>query len=109
MEDTFKYVIEKLIMKKYPMITGVGDIKDLYYNLGKSHSSFLGYKYTVDLYTSECLDSNVMMKIDTEIKYLFMMIGTGDYRSDKTPTISAFFDCGDGQGFQFISSYGYNH
>jgi hypothetical protein len=55
----------------------------------------------------------MMMEIDTEIKTLFQMMGiNSNYvldRTIKTPSISAFFDCGDGQGFQFSSSYGYKH
>lgn len=112
MEDKIKHVIERIIMKQYPVVTGVKSVKDVFANLGKSHSSFLGWKYNVNLYTSECLDSNTMMEIDTEIKSIFKMMGvTTNYVLDgiKTPTISAFFDCGDGQGFQFASSYGYSH
>jgi hypothetical protein len=112
MEDKIKYMIERLIMKQYPVITGVAGVSDVFSNLGKAHSSFLGWKYTVDLYTSECLDSKTMMEIDTEIKNIFkMMSASPNYVLDgiKSPTISAFFDCGDGQGFQFASSYGYSH
>jgi hypothetical protein len=53
-----------------------------------------------------------MMEIDTEIKTLYKMMGImPDYVLERTksPTISSFFDCGDGQGFQFSSSYGYEH
>jgi hypothetical protein len=113
MEEQIKNVIEKIIMKKYPVITGVDNVRDVFDNLGKQHSSFLGWKYVIELYTSECLSSKMMMEIDTEIKSLFQMMGiNGNYvldRTFKTPAISAFFDCGDGQGFQFSSSYGYKH
>lgn len=112
MEDKIKYVIERIIMKQYPVITGVESVNDVFSNLGKAHSSFLGWKYKVYLHTSECLGHNTMMEIDTKIKSIFKMMGiTTNYVLDgiKTPTISAFFDCGDGQGFQFASSYGYSH
>jgi len=113
MEEKIKNVIEKIIMKKYPVITGVDNVRDVFDNLGKQHSSFLGWKYVIELYTSECLSSKMMMEIDTEIKTLFQMMGiNSNYvldRTIKTPSISAFFDCGDGQGFQFSSSYGYKH
>jgi hypothetical protein len=112
MEDKIKYVIERIIMKQYPVITGVESVRDVFSNLGKAHSSFLGWQYRVFLHTSECLDNNTMMEIDTEIKTIFKMMGImPNYvlERTKTPTISAFFDCGDGQGFQFSSSYGYEH
>lgn len=112
MEDKIKYMIERLIMRQYPVITGVAGVSDVFSNLGNSHSSFLGWKYTVDLYTSECLDSKTMMEIDTEIKNIFKMMRIiPNYVLDRTntPTISAFFNCGDGQGFQFASTYGYKH
>lgn len=112
MEDKIKHVIERIMMKQYPVITGVESVKDAYINLAKAHPSFLGWKYNTFLYTSECLDSKTMMEIDTEIKTLYKMMGImPDYVLERTksPTISAFFDCGDGQGFQFSSSYGYEH
>lgn len=112
MEDKIKHVIERIIMKQYPVITGVESVEDVFSNLGKTHSSFLGWKYKVYLHTSECLDHNTMMEIDTEIKNIYKMMGImSDYVLERTksPTISAFFDCGDGQGFQFASSYGYEH
>ena len=111
-EDLIKNVIEKIILKRYPVIISVENVEDAFSDLGKSHSSFLGWKYIVNLHTSECLDSNIMMEIDTEIKNLFKMMGiTSNYILDRTnsPTISSFFNCNDGQGFQFASSYGYNH
>lgn len=112
MEDKIKYVIERIIMKRYPVITGIESVRDVFSDLGKAHSSFLGWKYNVNLHTTECLDNNTMMEIDTEIKNIFKMMGvTPNYGLErtKTPTISTFFDCGDGQGFQFVSSYGYEH
>lgn len=112
MEDKIKYLIERIIMKKYPVVTGVEKVRDVFSNRGNLHASWLGWQYRVFLYTSECLDNNTMMEIDTEIKTIFKMMGiTPNYVLDgtKTPTILAFFDCGDGQGFQFASSYGYKH
>jgi hypothetical protein len=107
-EDLIKNVIEKIILKRYPVIISVESVEDAFSDLGISHSSFLGWKYIVNLHTSECLDSNIMMEIDTEIKNLFKMMGITSNRT-KSPSISSFFNCNDGQGFQFASSYGYNH
>lgn len=99
-------------MKQYPVVTGVESVRDAFSNLSKVSPSMLGWKYKVFLYTSECLDNNTMMEIDTEIKTIFKMMGVTSYHVSErvlTPPISTFFDCGDGQGFQFTSSYGYEH
>jgi len=40
MEEKIKNVIEKIIMKKYPVITGVDNVRDVFDNLGKQHSFF---------------------------------------------------------------------
>ena len=49
MEDKIKHVIERIIMKQYPVITGVESVKDAFSNLGKAHPSFLGWKYNTFL------------------------------------------------------------
>jgi len=99
MEKTLRYAIEKIIMKKYPVITGIESITDL---LNRTY---------IDLNTSECLDSETMMEIDTEIKNLFISMGLGinNSFSFRKPSVVTFFDCGDGTGPNFISSYGYKH
>jgi hypothetical protein len=48
------------------------------------------------------------MEIDTEVKTLFKMLSP-DKSINKEPIISCFFDCGDGEGFNFSSEYGYKH
>jgi hypothetical protein len=48
------------------------------------------------------------MKIDTDVKNLFRML-TPEKKGREEPKISCFFDCGDGQGFNFESEYGYKH
>ena len=68
----------------------------------------MGETITVDFTTSECLSSKKQMEIDTEIKTLFKMLSP-DKKINKEPKISAFFDCGDGEGFTFESDYGYKH
>lgn len=112
MEEKIKYSIEKVIMKKYPVISGVVSVKDLFSNLGKEHSSFLGRQYIANLTTDECLNNLDMIKIDEDIKTLFSMMGqdlNNPFSIGKTPQIKTFFDCGDGQGFIFISPAGYKH
>jgi hypothetical protein len=59
MEEKIKYSIEKIIMKKYPVISGVISVKDLFSDLGREHSSFLGWNYVVDHHTYQhLLDKN---------------------------------------------------
>lgn len=52
MEDKIKHVIERIIIKQYPVITGVESVEDAFSNFGKAHSFFLGWKYNVNLHTS---------------------------------------------------------
>ena len=112
MEEKIKYSVEKIIMKKYPVISEVVSVEDLFSNLGKEHSSFLGFHYVVNLTTDECLDDLDMIKIDEDIKTLFSMMSPDNnnpFSIGKIPQIKAFFDCGDGEGFVFKSPMGYNH
>ena len=99
-------------MKKYPVISGVVSVNDLFSNLGKEHSSFLGWNYVVNLTTDQCLTDLDMIKIDEDIKTLFTMMGSeinNPFSIGKTPQIKAFFDCGNGDGFIFKSPMGYKH
>lgn len=112
MEEKIKYSIEKIIMKKYPVISGVVSVDDLFSDLGREHSSFLGWNYVVNLTTDECLNELDMIKIDEDVKTLFSMMGTdvnNPFSIGKTPQIKTFFDCGDGEGFIFKMPQGYKH
>ena len=112
MEEKIKYSIEKIIIKKYPVISEVVSVTDLFSNLNKEYSSFLGWNYIVNLTTDECLTDLDMIKIDEDIKTLFSMMSpdiNNPFSIGKTPQIKAFFDCGDGEGFVFKSPMGYNH
>ena len=102
-------VLRRIVIPKYPFITEF-EVKDLFVD-DAWKPSMLGKYYVVDITTSECLDSNKQMEIDTEIKSLFLMLSPTNPNpfSLETPTISCFFDCGDGEGFNFHSSYGYKH
>jgi hypothetical protein len=111
MEEKIKYSIEKVIMKKYPVISGVVSVTDLFSEL-LGHSSVLGNNYVVKLTTDECLDDLDMIKIDEDIKTLFSMMSPDNnnpFSIGKTPQIKAFFNCGDGEGFIFKSPMGYKH
>ena len=60
-------------MKKYPVISGVVSVKDLFSEL-LGHSSVLGKNYVVKLTSEECLSDVDMIKIDEDIKTLFTMM-----------------------------------
>lgn len=99
-------LIEKLVMPRFPKITGIEDIE--HYS-----SSFRGDSYFVNITTSECLESEEQVKIDSLVKELFKMASLdsanqSDFKlsSDK---IMVFFDCGDGNGYTFNSPFGYKH
>jgi len=111
MEEKIKYSIEKVIMKKYPVISGVVSVTDLFSEL-LGHSSVLGNNYVVKLTSEECLSDVDMIKIDEDIKTLFSMMSPDNnnpFSIGKTPQIKTFFDCGDGEGFIFKSPMGYKH
>jgi hypothetical protein len=102
-----KSIIEKLIFKKYPKLLDIEDIKH-------SSSGFRGDNYIIHITTSECLDEHEMMEIDTEIKTLDKMISLSNandnlFSVNSRPEFMVFFDCGDGEGFVFKSTYGYTH
>ena len=87
-------------------------IVEKFSNLGKEHSLFLGHQYIANLTTDECLNNLDMIKIDEDIKTLFSMMGqdlNNPFSIGKTPQIKTFFDCGDGEGFNFNSPYEYKH
>ena len=102
MIEKIERVVNKIIMPKYPELTDV-KVSDLFE--GSEFPHFLGTRYVVEFITSECLDSSIMVEIDSEIKSLFTMMSAGD----KSPKISCFFDCEDGEGYIFNAPYGYNH
>ena len=98
-------IIKKLVMRNYPELTEF-EVRDLFAD--DNIESWLGNNYVVDFYTSECLSTKKQMEIDTDVKSLFEMLSPNK-TMNKEPVISCFFDCGDGEGFNFSSEYGYKH
>jgi hypothetical protein len=99
-------LIEKLVIPKFPKIISIEDIE--HYSSG-----FRGDSYFVNMATSECLESEEQVEIDTLVKQLFKMASLdsankSDFNlySDK---IMVFFDCGNGDGFVFSAPFGYKH
>ena len=100
-------IIKKLVMRNYPELTEF-EVRDLFANDSLNIESWLGHNYVVDFYTSECLSTKKQMEIDTDVKSVFEMLSPNK-KMNKKPEISCFFDCGDGEGFNFSSEYGYKH
>jgi hypothetical protein len=100
-----KNVINRLIMPRYPELINF-DVRDLFE--GDSQVLLLETYYTVEFDTSECLNSKTQMEIDTDVKSLFTMLSP-DKKLNKEPHISCFFDCGNGEGYNFNGEYGYKH
>jgi hypothetical protein len=98
-------VIKKLIMPQYPELIKF-EVQDLFAD--EIIDYWLETSYTVEFETSECLDSKKQMEIDTDVKSLFKMLSP-DKKLNRDPEISCFFDCGDGEGFNFSAEYGYKH
>lgn len=98
-------IIKKLVMRNYPELTEF-EVRDLFAD--DNIESWLGNNYVVDFYTSECLSTKKQMEIDTDVKSLFEMLSPNK-KMNKEPRISCFFDCGDGEGFNFSAEYGYKH
>lgn len=108
MVERIKNILESVIKTKYPEISSIDNITDLSEEYGLEH---LQHNYHVSISTSKCLDAKSMMEIDTEVKTLFSMLGLSNSSpfSIKRPHIMCFFDCGDGEGYNFSSEYGYTH
>lgn len=99
-------LIDKLVLPKFPKLVSVEDIEHF-------SSGFRGDSYFVHITTSECLDANEQVEIDTLIKNLFKMASLdsankSDFKMEPDK-IQVFFDCGDGNGFTFTSPYGYRN
>ena len=92
-------------MSNYPELTEF-EVRDLFAD--DNLESWVGNNYVVDFYTSECLSTKKQMEIDTDVKSLFKMLSPNK-KMNNEPTISCFFDCGDGEGFNFSAEYGYKH
>ena len=111
-EEKIQHLIEKVILKKFPFLINV-EVSDLFY--GDTHFDFMGgYSYVANFETDKCLSTEEMEMVDTEVKVLFRMMsitskGETNRFLKKEAEIRCFFDCGDGEGFNFNGSFGYKH
>jgi hypothetical protein len=99
-------LIEKLVVPKHPNIVSIDDIEHF-------SSGFRGDSYFVHVTTSECLSMEEQVSIDTLVKQLFKMASLDSSTENPfkldSDDIKVFFDCQDGEGYNFQSPYGYNH
>jgi hypothetical protein len=103
MEKKIELVIKKILFKKYPYLTDV-NVEDAHLYGKKSH---MGYVYECYFKTDRCLTEQECMEIDTEVKTFYKMISPISNRYDEIKRIYCFFDCGDGNGYQFKSTLEY--
>lgn len=100
-------LIKRLVFPKYPKLIDIEDIEHF-------SSGFRGDSYFVNIVTSECLSMGEQVEVDTLVKQLFKMASldsankSNSFKIDNDD-IKVFFDCNDGEGFNFHSPYGYKH
>lgn len=104
--EVISNLISKLVIPKFPKIISIDDIEHF-------SSGFRGDSYFVNITTSECLDTEEQVEIDTLVKQLFKMSSldspTNNPFKVTSDDIKVFFDCQDGEGYNFSSPFGYNH
>ena len=97
--EIIKTIIDRLIIRQYPFL----EIVDI------DSFAWMGHRsYSVNFLTSEKLDSNIQMEIDTEIKQLFKMTGLDSDPKEKT-SISVWFKAPGEKDFTFTSDPTYKH
>jgi hypothetical protein len=99
-------LIEKLVVPKFPKIVSIDDIEHF-------SSGFRGDSYFVHITTSECLEPKEQVSIDTLVKQFFKMASL-DTKSENSfklepDDIKVFFDCQDGEGYNFKAPFSYKH
>jgi hypothetical protein len=101
MEKQIESVIKSIIFKKFPTLYEVN-----VYDMMDNYESFKNQSFVCKFKSDECLSMEEQMEIDSEVKFLFNMLGP-QTNSFRKPSIKCFFDCGE--GYEFQSAYGYNH
>jgi len=103
MEKKIELVIRKIIFKKYPYLIDVY-VEDANLYVKKIQ---MGYIYDCYFTTDKCLTEQECMVIDTEVKMMYKLLSPIRNRYDEVKRIYSFFDCGDGNGYQFKSTLEY--
>ena len=106
MEKKIELIIRKVLFKKYPYLIDVY-VEDRYKDIKKSH---MGYVYDCNFKTDKCLTEQECMEIDSEVKMMYKLLSPiSNRRYDEIKRIYSFFDCGDGNGYQFKSTLEYRY
>lgn len=98
--DIIKKFVEKIILPKYPFLK----LKDI-----DSYALTNYREYDVRFLTSEPLESDVQMEIDTEVKTLFKMVGLDNVERYTKNKIVVWFKEPRRKEWTFKSSPGYEH
>lgn len=89
-----RYIIEKIVMPKFPKIVEIDDIE--------YHLSSLGQeRFFVHFITTECLTRKEQVEIYDLVRELFKAASFEDLVDKNKSQVRTYFDCGDGEGFVF--------
>jgi hypothetical protein len=108
MEKLLQNLIERVMLKKYDYLINV-NVGDLFDDVDENRKNV---HYIAEFETSRCLESEEMMKIDTEVKDLFKMVKNveqDEFFTTRKPNIKCYFDCDDGEGFVMNYYANYSH
>lgn len=97
MIDIIEKLIKNVVLKKYPEIKSI----DKVYTFTNPN------QVMVNITTYECLDSNKMMEIDSDIKDLFIMVHP--ITKFVKPNIKSWFRCNENELYDFKQTIGYHH
>lgn len=102
MKEILDKVIRKILFPKYSKLTEL-EIERIELSSGDV--------YFANFITSECLTTQDMMDIDTEVKTLYAMLPKNENTKFliENKKIKATFDCGDGEGpkMEYFHNYKY--
>lgn len=104
----FERLFKKVIQPKYPFLTNI-EFDSMDWN-----RIIRGTTIFANITTSKCLEVSEQEEIDTEFKNLYKLVNPQKNDDNDSFTINkneikCFFDCGDGEGFNFSHGYGYKH
>lgn len=97
MEKIFKDLLNQVICPKYPSISNI----DRVYTFTNEN------QWMVNITTHNCLETEEMMEIDSEIKDLFKMFNPENKRNRKN--IKTWFRCNGNDLYDFSHIRGYHH
>ena len=97
MEEKLEILIRQIIFEQYPSLYEV-EVEDHM----KEMESFAGTSYICRLKSDKCLEPKEQMEIDTEVKFLFSMLGP-QTNSFRKPSIQCFLIVGKVMNFKALT------